>query len=165
MNCLICRTEFTNVEIIRDHYILEYLVDATNDVFRELFAPDIAEKSCHICGLQFDTCRMKKITCFYYTIIRLVEVGYSSIQLISFNIEKVVPDNDYNIYGYAEIINPQNDGDIGINNARAWITNVFTGRYYSNYIKGEIKRGILKRLIINGEFGRSWTFKMFKELI
>ena len=60
MNCLICRTEFTNNEIIRDHYISEYLVDATNDVFRELFTPDIVEKSCHICGLEFDTCRMKK---------------------------------------------------------------------------------------------------------
>ena len=31
-------------------------------------------------------------------------------------------------------------------------------------MKGEIKRDILKRLIINDEFGRSWTFKMFKGL-
>ena len=78
--------------------------------------------------------------------------------------EKFVPDNEYNIHAYAEIVNYQNNGDVIVSNTRAWLTNVYTGRYLNNYIGGKIKKDILKRVIINGETGSSWTFKMFTKL-
>ena len=79
--------------------------------------------------------------------------------------ENFVPENkEYNIHAYVKKINSQNNGDVTINNSCAWVTNVFTGRYFNNYIRREIKRDIIRRIIINGETGGSWTFKMFRRL-
>ena len=51
-----------------------------------------------------------------------------------------MPDNEYKISGYVEIVNSQDNGNVFIENMRAWLTNVFTGRYFNNYIKFEIKK-------------------------
>lgn len=54
--------------------------------------------------------------------------------------EKFMPDNEYKISGYVEIVNSQDNGNVFIENMRTWLTNVFTGRYFNNYIKFDIKK-------------------------
>ena len=52
--------------------------------------------------------------------------------------------------GYFELKNYQQTEIIELENARVWLTNVFVGRYFNEFIRGEMKREILKRVIING---------------
>ena len=66
--------------------------------------------------------------------------------------------------GYFELKNYQQTEIIELENARVWLTNVFVGRYFNEFIRGEMKREILKRVIINGSMCSSWLFKRFNKL-
>ena len=66
--------------------------------------------------------------------------------------------------GYFELKNYQQTEIIELENARVWLTNVFVGRYFNEFIRGEMKREILKRVITNGSTGSSWLFKCFNKL-
>ena len=65
--------------------------------------------------------------------------------------------------GYAEIINYQ-PGEVEIKSSRMWLTNVYTATHFNFYIRDEIGKQILKRIILNGEAGSSWIFKRFNRL-
>lgn len=45
-----------------------------------------------------------------------------------------------------------------------WLTDIFTGRYFNKFIRGEIRAGFLKRVIINGTTGSSWQFNRFERI-
>ena len=66
--------------------------------------------------------------------------------------------------GYVELINYQQTETEELENIRVWLTNVFIGRYFNQYIGGEMKKDIWKRVIINGATSSSWIFKRFNKL-
>ena len=66
--------------------------------------------------------------------------------------------------GYFEFKNYQRIEPVELENARVWLTNVFVGRYFNEFIRNEMKKDILKRFIINGSTGSSWLFKLFNKL-
>ena len=61
-----------------------------------------------------------------------------------------------------EIINQQRDTQCI--EKRVWLTNVFLFKHFNQFVRGEIKDEIIKRLIINGQTGSSWYFKRFNRL-
>ena len=78
--------------------------------------------------------------------------------------ECFVPDGEqYKIMGCAEIINYQ-PGEVEIKSSRIWLTNVYTATHFNFYLRDEIGKQILKRIILNGETGSSWIFKRFNRL-
>ena len=66
--------------------------------------------------------------------------------------------------GYFELKNHQQTEIVELENTRVWLTNVFIGRYFNEFIRSEMKKDILKRVIINGSTGSSWLFKHFNNL-
>ena len=66
--------------------------------------------------------------------------------------------------GYFELKNHQQTEIVELENTRVWLTNVFIGRYFNEFIRSEMKKDILKRVIINGSTGSSWLFKHFSKL-
>ena len=57
---------------------------------------------------------------------------------------------EFNMQGYFELKHYHQTKIIELENTRVWLTNVFVGRYFNEFIRGEMKREILKRVIING---------------
>ena len=73
------------------------------------------------------------------------------------------PSKENKIQGYAEIINQQR-GDIILEDKRVWLTNSFNSKYFNNFVRGEIRDEITKRIIVNGQTGSSWHFKRLERL-
>ena len=71
---------------------------------------------------------------------------------------------EYKIQAYFELKNYQRTEFVDIENARVWLTNVFSGRFFNNFIRNAMKEDILKRIILNGSSGSSWLFKRFNKL-
>ena len=72
----------------------------------------------------------------------------------------------YKFPAYFEVINQQRTPDNAdfITNTRSWITNVYRFKYFNEYLRGEFKNEITKRIIINGLSGSSWYFRWFEIL-
>ena len=68
----------------------------------------------------------------------------------------------YKFQGYFEIINQQRDPER--TEKRVWLTNVFRFKHFNQFVRGEIKDEIIKRVIINGQTGSNWYFKRFNRL-
>ena len=66
--------------------------------------------------------------------------------------------------GYIELVNYQPSEIIELESKRVWVSDIFTGRYFNQYIKGKMKSNFLKRVIVNGATGSSWQFKRFDRL-
>ena len=66
--------------------------------------------------------------------------------------------------GYIELIIFQSTERIELESKRIWLTEVFTGRYFNKFIRGEIRARFMKRVIINGATGSSWQFKRFERI-
>ena len=65
--------------------------------------------------------------------------------------------------GYAEIINQQR-GEINLEDKQVWLTNSFNSKHFNDFVRGEIRDEITKRIIVNGQTGSSWHFKRFEQL-
>ena len=76
----------------------------------------------------------------------------------------VSDDKEYKMQGYFELKNYQWTQPIELENTRVWLTNVFVWRYFNEFIRNEMKKDILKRVIIKGLAGNSWLFKRFNKL-
>ena len=59
--------------------------------------------------------------------------------------ERFLPSKDYKIHGYFEVINYQQNEIVNLENTRVWLTNVFKGRHFHPYIKGENQEGNFKQ--------------------
>ena len=70
----------------------------------------------------------------------------------------------YKFQGYFEIINQQSGSEHVLTDKRVWLTNVYRFKYFNEFVRGEIKVEIIKRVIINGQSGSSWFFKRFNRL-
>ena len=66
--------------------------------------------------------------------------------------------------GYFELKNYQLTEIVETENTRVWLTNVYVGKYFNQFVRGQTKEDILKRLINNGSTGSSWLFKRFNKL-
>ena len=73
------------------------------------------------------------------------------------------PKSECKFQGYAEIVNQQR-GETILEDRRIWLTNVYQFKYFNNFVRGEIKDEIIKRIIVNGQTGSSWLFKRFNRL-
>ena len=71
---------------------------------------------------------------------------------------------EFKMQFYFELKNYQQTETIELENTRVWLTNMLVGRYFNESIRGEMKRNILKRVIINGFMDSSWFFKRFNKL-
>ena len=52
------------------------------------------------------------------------------------------------IQGYAEIVNQQR-GEIILEDKRVWLTNSFNSKHFNDFVRGEIRDEITKRIIVN----------------
>ena len=66
--------------------------------------------------------------------------------------------------GYFELKNYQLTEIVETENTRVWLPNVYVGKYFSQFVRGQTKEDILKRQINNGSTGSSWLFKRFNKL-
>ena len=57
-------------------------------------------------------------------------------------------------YQPTEIIEPES--------RRIWMTNVYTCKFFNEFVRGQIKNDLMKRVIINRMSGSSWRFKRFE---
>ena len=73
------------------------------------------------------------------------------------------PTKENKFQGYAEIVNQQR-GEIILEHKCAWLTNSFNSNHFNDFFRGEIRDGITKRIIANGQSGSSWYFKRFDRL-
>ena len=76
----------------------------------------------------------------------------------------LTPDKEVKFQGYDELINYQLSETIELESERVWLTDLFAGKYFNEYIRGEIRKNFLKRVIINGITGSSWQFKSFEKI-
>ena len=67
--------------------------------------------------------------------------------------------------GYIELVNYLPSEIIELESKRVWLTDVFTGRYFNQYINGEMKSNFSKRVIVIGATGSSWQFKRFDRIL
>ena len=44
------------------------------------------------------------------------------------------------------------------------MTNTFTTKHFNDFVRGELKDEITKRVIVDGQTGSSWHFKRFERL-
>ena len=65
--------------------------------------------------------------------------------------------------GYAEIINQQ-QGEIILQDKRVWLINSFNSKHFNDFVRGEVRDEITKRIVANGQTGSSWYFKRFERL-
>ena len=70
---------------------------------------------------------------------------------------------EFKMPGYFELRSYQRTVPVELENARVWLTNVFVGRYCNEFIRNEMKKDILKRIIINESTESSWLFKRFNK--
>ena len=73
------------------------------------------------------------------------------------------PIKENKIQGYAEIVNQQR-GETILEDKRVWLTNSFNSEHCNDFVKGELRDEITKRIIVNGQTGSSWHFKRFERL-
>ena len=71
---------------------------------------------------------------------------------------------EYKIQAYFELKNYQRTDFVDIENTRVWLTNVFSGRFFNDFIRNAMEEDILKRIIVNGSSDSSWLNKLFNKL-
>ena len=70
----------------------------------------------------------------------------------------------YKIQAYFEIINQKRGPEIVLEGKRVWLKNVYRFKYFNDFVQGEIKDEIFKRVIVNRQSDSSWFFKRFNRL-
>ena len=55
-------------------------------------------------------------------------------------------------------------GEIILTDRQVWLTNVFNSRHFNEFVRGQIRDEIAKRLIVNDQTGSSWHFRRFERL-
>ena len=73
------------------------------------------------------------------------------------------PTKENKFQGYTEIVNQQR-GEIILENKQVWLTNSFNSKHFNDFLRGEIRDEITKRITVNGQSGSSWYFKRFERL-
>ena len=72
----------------------------------------------------------------------------------------------YRFQAYFELVNRQRtfDNQNFITDNRSWLTNVYRFNYFNEFVRGELKSEITKRIIQNGLTDSSWYFRRFERL-
>ena len=90
---------------------------------------------------------------------KIIDRFFNSVRELFVSVGK-----ELKMQGYFELKNYQQTEPVELENTRVWLTNVFVGRYFNEFSRSEMKKDILKRVIINGSTGSSWLFKRFNKL-
>ena len=75
------------------------------------------------------------------------------------------PEKDNKIQGYAEIINQQRGELIVLEDSKIWLTNTFSSRHFNNFVRGELKDKIVKRVIVMDSLAVAGTLKGLKDCV
>lgn len=77
-----------------------------------------------------------------------------------------MPNGKVNVEGSIDIIScqPSVEGSIEQESRRIWVTKVFTRVYFNPYVRDELSKNFIKKVIVNGLTGSSWQFKSFNRL-
>ena len=73
------------------------------------------------------------------------------------------PVKEIKIQGYAEIID-QRRGETILENKRVWLTNSFNSKHFNDFVRGELRDEITKRITVKCQTGSSLHFKRFERL-
>ena len=67
---------------------------------------------------------------------------------------------------YFELVNQQriSDNQDFLTDNRSWLTNVYTYKFFNEFLRNELKHEITKRIINNDLTGSSWYFTRFERL-
>ena len=150
--CDECKLEFKSCRLKKNHNFLLHYNQVGGSRNQQL--PINVLRCCAIFYYSINFYQHKNFYDFYDE--KIVDAFLNSVY------ERFVPGKDFKIQGYFEIINYQQTKIV--KNTRIWLTNVFKGRHFNPYIRGEMKKDILKRLVANGATGSSWIFKRFNKL-
>ena len=74
------------------------------------------------------------------------------------------PTKDCKFQGYAEIVNQQKGQDTILEDTCVWLTNSYNSKHFNDFVRGQMRDDITKRIISNDQTGSSWHFKRFKRL-
>lgn len=75
---------------------------------------------------------------------------------------KFSPGDKVKIQGSMKLINYQPTEIIELKSRKVWMTDVC--KFFNEFVKGQIKNDLIKRLMINGMSGSSWRFKRFERI-
>ena len=80
MRCLMCNANFSD-DVLISHYIYYHSINDNNYFTREFFSPYNVSKRCNDCKLEFQNCRLKKITIFFFIIIKGEAAGTDNYKI------------------------------------------------------------------------------------
>ena len=58
----------------------------------------------------------------------------------------------------------KNEFFVEVIDERSWLTDVYSCKFFNEFVKSGFKKDILKRIIVNELTGSSWRFKIFNKL-
>ena len=76
----------------------------------------------------------------------------------------ISPSDKVKIQASMELINYQPTEIIELESRRIWMTDVYTCKFLNEFVRGQIKNDLMKRVIINGMSGSSRRFKRFERI-
>ena len=184
--CLLCSIQCIQAQDLKRYYISCHRVNENDYCFKESFSSNTMEKSCRVkknhmflyhYGKQFGSGTksinvLKRDKSEYYTInfdqhqniYNFFDGGLVDKFIRAVRQNFKAGKHNRTFQGYAEIVYQQR-GEIFLENKRASLTNSFESKYFNNFVMSEIRDGITKRIIVNGETGSGWYFKKFNRLI
>ena len=66
MKCLLCSLHFIKEQVLKKHYVVYHFINDEDIYFKDLFLPDILDKTCRICNVIFKSPRSKKKHMFLF---------------------------------------------------------------------------------------------------
>ena len=94
MKCLLCNFTFSDVGVLKSHYVLNHFINENNYFYWELFSPDNVLKRCDEWKTEFESCRLKKNHNFFF---HYNQVRGSRNQQLPINVLKRGPITYYSI--------------------------------------------------------------------
>ena len=154
--CRICRVKFDSARLKKKHMFLYHYgqqIGSRGPRVSDLPLNILKRGSITYYSINFD--QYKNFYDFYSS--DLVDVFLDAVHQV------YQPKSERKSQGYAEIVNQQR-GETILEDRRIWLTNVYQFKYFNDFVRGEIKDEIIKRIIVNGQTGSSWLFKRFIRL-
>ena len=153
--CDECKIEFKNSRLKKDHNFLVHHQQTGGSMNQQLPVNILRRGPIIYYSINFQ--QHKNFYDFYEE--KIVD-SYFDLVKERFALNETV---EFKMQGYVEIKNYQRAETVELENFRVWLTNVFVGQYFNQFIRSEMKKDILKRVIVNGLTGSSWLFKRFSK--
>ena len=134
--CDDCRIQFKNCRQKKNHNFLVHRNQQTRGAINQQLPVNILKRG-PVTYYSINFYQHKN--CYDFFDEKIVDRFFKSVQG-SF---ESVRGKEFKIQRYFELKNHQQTEIIELENTRAWLTNVFVGRYFNEFIRGKMKREIL----------------------